>query len=279
MPRGIYTRIKKLIFSEEHKRKISVALVGIKRSEETKKKMTGKKMAEETKKKLSDSHKGYKYPEGRIHWAKGKFQSDESNKKRSNALKGRKPYEMSDEIRRKMSSSRKGKIPIEESNIKRSASLLGRIPWNTGKLLTEEHRRKVSESLKGKKCSEEKKRKISRSLKGHPVSKETLKKIFNLTKPNKAEQELFRLVENIFPDEYKLNVKGEILILGGKIPDIVNVNGRKRLIELYGDFYHKGDDPQKRINYFKQFGWKTLVIWGHELKDIDLLKAKLQAFV
>lgn len=279
MPRGIYIRIKKLIFSEEHKRKISVALMGIKRSEETKKKMIGRKRSEETKKKLSDSHKGYKYPEGRSSWNKGIPQSDESNKKRSDMLRGRKPYEMTDEIRIKMSNSKKGKIQIEESNIKRSNSLKGRIPWNIGKSLSEEHKRNVSESLKGKKCSEEKKKKISRSLKGHPVSKETLKKIFNLTKPNKAEQKLFELVEDIFPDEYRLNIKGDILILGGKIPDIVNVNGRKRLIELYGDFYHKGDNPQKRIDYFKQFGWNTLIVWGHELKDIDLLKIKLQTFI
>jgi hypothetical protein len=46
-----------------------------------------------------------------------------------------------------------------------------------GKILTEEHKRKISEAHKGKSkpyvpCSEEKKRKISESLKGKPLSEE-----------------------------------------------------------------------------------------------------------
>ena len=57
------------------------------------------------------------------------------------------------------------------------------------------------------------------------------------------------------------------MVLGGKIPDWVNVNGKKRVIELYGNYFHnpkyfpEKQTPEDRINYFKQFGYDTLIIW------------------
>ena len=68
------------------------------------------------------------------------------------------------------------------------------------------------------------------------------------------------------------------MILSGKIPDFVNVNGKKKLIELYGDYWHRNDNPQDRINLFKKFGWDTLVVWEKELKDEILLKEKILEF-
>ena len=58
----------------------------------------------------------------------------------------------------------------------------------------------------------------------------------------------------------------------------MNINGRKSLIELYGDYWHKNDNPQDRIDHFKQFGFDTLVIWEKELKDQEMLVNKLQNF-
>ena len=43
----------------------------------------------------------------------------------------------------------------------------GRIPWNKGKTISEETKKKISITNKGKHCSEEVKIKISESLKGH----------------------------------------------------------------------------------------------------------------
>lgn len=96
--------------------------------------------------------------------------------------------------------------------------------------------------------------------------------------PNKSEMELNAIMQNLFPNEYKMNTRGEVMVLGGKVPDFVNVNGQKKIIELYGDYWHRNDNPQDRIDMFKKLGWDTIVIWGHELKDAQNLKNKLLEF-
>jgi len=98
------------------------------------------------------------------------------------------------------------------------------------------------------------------------------------TKPNKKEIILDNFLKSILPIEYQINVKADVMTLGGKIPDFVNINGKKKLIELYGDFWHRNDNPQDRIDYFKNFGWDTLVIWEKELKDRESLKEKILNF-
>lgn len=97
-------------------------------------------------------------------------------------------------------------------------------------------------------------------------------------KPNKSEQKLNVIVQDIVPNEFKLNVEANIMIIGGKIPDFVNINGQKKLIELYGDFWHKGESFKPRVDFFKKFGWDTLIIWERELKCIETLKQKVISF-
>jgi len=97
-------------------------------------------------------------------------------------------------------------------------------------------------------------------------------------RPNKAESKLYKILQSILSGEYALNVRGDALILGGKVPDFANVNGQKKVIELFGDYFHRNDNPQDRINYFKKFGYNTLVIWEHELQDKPSLFQKLAEF-
>lgn len=96
-------------------------------------------------------------------------------------------------------------------------------------------------------------------------------------KPNKAEMELNDFLRRILPKEYKYVGSGEF-ILAGKCPDFTNVNGQKKLIELFGDYWHKGDDGEERIELFRQYGYETLIIWEHELKDERKLKDKILSF-
>jgi len=98
------------------------------------------------------------------------------------------------------------------------------------------------------------------------------------TKPNKPELKLNSILQQVLPNEYTLNVKAEIMILGKKIPDFVNVNGQKKVIELYGDYWHRNDDPQDRIDLFKKLGWDTLIIWEKELKEPKRLREKILTF-
>jgi hypothetical protein len=98
--------------------------------------------------------------------------------------------------------------------------------------------------------------------KNNPMSREDviLKWIkSNKIGPNKKEILLFNLLEKIHPKIYKSNVKGEYLIIGGKIPDFVDLNN-KNIIELYGDYWHKGEDENIRIDFFKNLGYNTQII-------------------
>lgn len=96
-------------------------------------------------------------------------------------------------------------------------------------------------------------------------------------KPNKLEIHFQNYLDLLFPGEYKYVGDGQ-LIIGGKCPDFVNVNGKKKLIEIYGDYWHKGQNPEDRKKIFEPFGYKTLVIWEKELKKENKLKIRLTNF-
>ena len=67
--------------------------------------------------------------------------------------------------------------------------------------------------------------------------------------------------------------------IGGRNPDFANINGQKKLIEVYGDYWHENDDPQDRIDHFKQYGFKTLIVWESDfLNDRSWVKESLMDF-
>jgi G:T-mismatch repair DNA endonuclease (very short patch repair protein) len=68
------------------------------------------------------------------------------------------------------------------------------------------------------------------------------------------------------------------LIVGGRCPDFMNKNGKKKVIELFGDFWHKNDNPDERIAHFRHFGFDCLVVWEHELKNEEGLRQKILEF-
>jgi len=99
----------------------------------------------------------------------------------------------------------------------------------------------------------------------------------NNVKQNKMEKKLENAIIETLPNEYKFVGHGEVVI-AGKCPDFININDQKKIIELYGDYWHQGQDPQDRIDIFAKYGYDTLVIWEHELKDMESLKEKINEF-
>ena len=97
-----------------------------------------------------------------------------------------------------MREHKKGKVLTEEHRRKLSESQKGRVfsaehrkklsESQKGHLVSDETRKKLSEANKGKVLTEEHKRKMSESLKGHLVSDETRRKLSeaNKGKPNKG---------------------------------------------------------------------------------------------
>lgn len=86
------------------------------------------------------------------------------------------------------------------------------------------------------------------------------------TRPNKLEKKLQRLLADLFPNEYRYTGSGEVWI-GKRNPDFTNVNGKKAVIELWGDYWHAGKDPEELIQYYRKYGFSCLVIWERELVD------------
>ena len=238
----------------------------------------GFKHSEETKKKMSKSHKG------QTSGMKGKHFSEESRRKMSENYVGMKGKRHSEETKKKISESRVGKQLSEET--KRKVSENNGLGMK-GKYHSKETKRKISDRMKGKipwtkdnHHSEKSKGKMSESHKKLWRDSEYAKMMwesFNRL-PNKPEMFLRNLLNQLYPGEWKYVGNGK-MFLDGKCPDFVNVNGQKKLIELFGDYWHKGENPQDRINIFKPFGWNTLVIWEHELRGFRALRRKIFDFV
>lgn len=57
-------------------------------------------------------------------------------------------------------------------------------------------------------------------------------------------------------------------------PDFVNVNGQKKILEVFGDYWHnlegRVEKDKKKIKIYKKYGYDCLVIWEHELKNNNL---------
>jgi hypothetical protein len=103
--------------------------------------------------------------------------------------------------------------------------------------------------------------------------------------PNKVECQLMNFLEDILPGEYQFVGNGGFA-LAGKCPDFINRCGKNKIIELFGDYWHgktrtgkeKIEVEQERFDLFKTHGYQTLIVWQHELKNLDKLKLKIVTF-
>jgi len=96
-------------------------------------------------------------------------------------------------------------------------------------------------------------------------------------RPNYLEMFLDERIQIIHPGEFKYTGDGEIII-GGKNPDWFNINGKKQVIEFFGRHWHKSEDEANKVNHYEKYGYKCLVIWSEELKNLEILDRKLKEF-
>ena len=155
--------------------------------------------------------------------------------------------------------------------------------------LTKETSEKVAqyaESLKGREISIEQKIKLSKVMKqrhkdnpelfcgenngmyGKKLSTEHLNALWSATyqKINKVEQEAYKTLLP-YGFEYVGDRKFWLTFKDGthKCPDFINRKA-KVAVEIYGDYWHKNDDPNEIINKYKEIGWTCYVYWEHEVK-------------
>jgi len=104
--------------------------------------------------------------------------------------------------------------------------------------------------------------------------------------PNRPETVLLNLLQRDYSNMWKYS--GNV---GGKLPDFVNEK-EKLIIEMNGCYVHGcsscfpdggmfgiKDDPVKRIEHFKKFDYRTLIIWEHELEDLEKVTEKIKSFI
>ena len=97
------------------------------------------------------------------------------------------------------------------------------------------------------------------------------------SKPNKVELALQHWLEVNYPNEWAYNGDGRLgFVLGGKVPDFVNINGKKAVIEVFGRYWHKVDEVEKKIAHYQQFGFDCIILWEDECLKSDIVKGKLK---
>jgi hypothetical protein len=167
----------------------------------------------------------------------------------------------------------------------------GFIPWNKGIKMTVEQKNKLNiiglekgryriPLIKGKtkeNCSslaiQSEKMKLKWKTDDY-VKKQMLSRKLS---PNKKEMVLDKKLCELFPGQYKFVGCGDVII-GGKCPDWININGQKKIIELFGNYWHRGQNPDNRIEQFRRYGYKTLVIWESEMKSMGDMELKIANF-
>ncbi len=104
-------------------------------------------------------------------------------------------------------------------------------------------------------------------------------------RPTSAELILQKIINQVCPNEYLYNGDGKLTILGS-IPDFINVNGQKKVIEMFGDYWHsqdvigksESDETTDKINKHAKLGYDCLIIWERELKNYNNVSEKIVNF-
>lgn len=94
--------------------------------------------------------------------------------------------------------------------------------------------------------------------------------------PNGCEMALGEILNEIGFGDWRFVGTGQLMI-GNKNPDFWD--GDDRIIELFGDYWHRGDSGEERIAYFAEHGFETLIVWESELSDKASLISRIHTWL
>ena len=274
---GHFMPIHNVKHTEESKKKISIAREGIYVGENSP--MFGKHHSEEAKKKMSAARIGKYCGEnnpfyGRHHTEENKhIQSEMRREQYSN---GNSPFQG------KKHNAETRRILSEKSLLRNAfPEYRQMISESTKKGMTDEVRAVLQVKSKARFSDPIwRKKKSEMEIHRWKTDKDFAERMraSRNARPNKSETFLCNFLNEMYPGEWKFTGDFSFL-LNGKNPDFVNCNGKKLIIELFGEPWHKGETQADRAKFFSPFGYKTLVIWWKELKKTDELKSKIERFV
>ena len=120
-------------------------------------------------------------------------------------------------------------------------------------------------------------------------SRESLMKILNKVhaRPNNPERMLMELMEkHDLPFRY---VGGGNLIIGGKNPDFIDSLEKRKVIELFGNYWHSPLFRPKKLRptmtygaisrHYAEHGYGCLIIWEGELANPNRVLERIQEYV
>jgi len=108
-------------------------------------------------------------------------------------------------------------------------------------------------------------------------------------KPSKPEKRLDEILNKFFPQQWQYVGDGSFITEGIKLnPDFIHCDGKKLLIEVFGEYWHK-QAPNiawhrtelGRMMVYGAIGFKCLVLWDYEIKRLlePEIVARVKQFV
>ncbi len=153
-----------------------------------------------------------------------------------------------------------------------------------GRKQSKEEIERRSKALRGMKMppfSKEWKDKISKSVTKLWQNPEYVKKMMKAQhrKPSKLEIKFNSITSDIV--RYTGNRAWWRKLSDGRChnPDF-KITGQNKVIEIYGDYWHKNDNPQDLIDLYKQVGIDCLIFWENEIYNCpEIVKVKVNNFI
>lgn len=127
---------------------------------------------------------------------------------------------------------------------------------NRGKTRTPSQRRRMADAVSNLWSNTEYREKV---LEGRSLS------------PNKLEQSVFLKLR---PLGFRFTGDGKFWVHRkdeSHCPDF-KLNNKKILVEIWGDYWHRGQKPRALEKWYEKSGFMCLVLWEHEVKSGDVYK-------
>jgi hypothetical protein len=90
-------------------------------------------------------------------------------------------------------------------------------------------------------------------------------------RPNRIEEKLQSILNKAFSGEYAYAGDGSFIV-HGVCPDFVNCNGQKKVIEVFGDYWHSDKKVRTwketelgRIMQYNSLGFDCLILWENDI--------------
>lgn len=216
---------------------------------------------------------------------KGKHHVEESNLKNSLSHKDKKPWnigltkETDSRVKENWMNGKTKETDIRVKNLEENKERKEKI----SKTEKEQYKNGRISARKGKTVLSGDSGAISQSKKIRELCTlpEHMSKLFTRKEMSYAEKEFQKIIEEYQLPFYfngTLSAKNSRLIVERKIPDFVH-NTKKKVIEIWGEHWHKGQNPQDRIDIFNRNGYDCIVFWAKELKDKNIIMTNINTLL